>query len=465
MLPTMVHARAVRWLSLFACGAAVVACAASAGNKSGLPAGSSSGGTTGGTTGGSTSNILGGGGAGGGGGGGGGGGTGGSSLDLGGGTDDDAAASGDACQHLSVAFVPRIPLVYVLVDGSGSMFTPNTGSTTDDWVPLENATLAVIQNLQSQVDFGFGDYGSNGSTGMYTPMGYAAAMCGILNNVPIAPNNYAAIKMKYPGDMQPYPKTNTPAQIALGQAANYLVQAAAAQTMAGTGMMAGGKYILLVTDGETDFCDDGNALCPTDAVIAEIESLYTQGITTLVLGLPSSQSNISAQALQGFANAGSGVPVQPIDTPLTIYQQCQGVPGWAALYAQGPSAALTGNNGVSLATYTSPDASVTNATLYSPNAVDVTDLTNQISTALATVKSCSFDLQGSIQVDVANAGEGRVTIDGTSIPYVGDSGANGWMMSSSTELDLVGSACQTWRSTGKDISFDFPCDILSSIPR
>jgi len=463
MLTTMVHGRAVRWLSLFVCGAAVVACAASAGNKSSGP--TTAGSSTGGTTGGSTSNILGGGG----GGGGGSGGTGGSSLDLGGGSGSDAAASGDACQHLSVAFVPRIPLVYVLVDGSGSMFTPNAGSTMDDWVPLENATLAVIENLQSEVDFGFGDYGSNGTTAAYTPMGYAAAMCGILNNVPIAPNNYAAIKMKYPGDMQPYPKTNTPAQIALGQAANYLVQAAAAQTMAGTGMVAGGKYILLVTDGETDFCDDGNALCPTDAVIAEIESLYTQGITTLVLGLPSSESNISAQALQGFANAGSGVPVQPIDTPLTIYQQCQGVPGWAALYAQGPSAALTGNNGVSLATYasvdTGADASVTNATLYSPNAVDVTDLTNQISTALATVKSCSFDLQGSIQVDVANAGEGRVTIDGASIPYVGDSGANGWMMSSSTELDLVGSACQTWRSTGKDISFDFPCDILSSIPR
>jgi hypothetical protein len=37
-------------------------------------------------------------------------------------------------------------------------------------------------------------------------------------------------------------------------------------------------------------------------------------------------------------------------------------------------------------------------------------------------------------------------------------------MSTATELDLVGTACQTWRATGMNIDFNFPCDILI-IPR
>ncbi len=399
---------------------------------------------------------------------------------LGGAGASDAMVGGDACQHLTVQFLPRIPLVFVLVDSSGSMFDKTQGTDggmTDEWTPLRTATLSVIANLESQVDFGFGAYGSNGSTTLYTPADYAAHLCGILPDtyVPIQPNN-SAIATTYAGiaDTQPYSKTNTPAEIALGQAANYLVQAATAQADAGGGTLPGGKYILLVTDGETDFCDDGNALCPADAVTAEIQSLYAQGIQTLVLGLPSDISTISPEALQAFANAGAGVaPVAPPANgaggppalPLTIYQQCDGVLGWANLYAKGPNTADTGNNGTSLATYASADASVMNATLFSPNSLNVTDLTNEITTALATVKSCSFDLQGSIQVDVSDAGEGRVTIDGTNIPYVGDSGTDGWMMSSATELDLVGAACATWRSTGKNISFDFPCDVLSPLPR
>jgi hypothetical protein len=48
-------------------------------------------------------------------------------------------------------------------------------------------------------------------------------------------------------------------------------------------------------------------------------------------------------------------------------------------------------------------------------------------------------------------------IDGVSIPF---DATNGWTMSSATQLDLVGTACNTWRSTGKDIKFKFPCDVI-----
>src|ERR1700730_17029497 len=36
----------------------------------------------------------------------------------------DGNVTGDACQHFDVQFVPKIPLVSVLADRSGSMFQP-----------------------------------------------------------------------------------------------------------------------------------------------------------------------------------------------------------------------------------------------------------------------------------------------------------------------------------------------------
>jgi predicted small secreted protein len=379
--------------------------------------------------------------------GGGGGGSGGPALVF-----TDATTGGDACQHLAVQFLPKIPLVYVLVDRSGSIFQTMSlpdGGTTNEWVPLRTATLAVVQNLQAQVAFGFGAY-----------TGYAAGnMCPILDQVPIALNNYQPIATLYNMLGQPMFKAETPAQMSMEKVAQTLAQAAA-QVDAGAGAQPGGKYILFVTDGETDFCDDGNAVCPADAVIAEIQKLNGQGIQTLILGIGSSLSNISVPVLQGFANAGvglattappssaQGAPLSPTD----VYNQCSGVPGWKALWT---AAALT--TGQALGTYAPPDGSVTNATVFSPSSTNVADLTNKLATALTTVKSCSFDLQGKIKVDVANASKGHVTIDGTPVAF---DPANGWSMSTATQLDLAGSACQTWRTSGKDISFDFPCEII-----
>ena len=294
-------------------------------------------------------------------------------------------------------------------------------------------------------------------------------MCGLLNNVPIEPNNYSAINTLYTslGDMQPYQKTNTPATIALGQAGTYLTQAAAAVADGGT-TMAGGMYILWVTDGETDFCDDGSPLCPADAVTGEVQTLYNQGITTFVLGLPSDLSSISPQVLQGLANAGVGMPAlappsnpgMPPASPLTISQQCSGEGGWEAIVRAENIAA-----GQSIGTY-STATTVANAPLFSPSATDEASLETAIATALKTVKSCSFDLQGQVMVDLTMADLGTVAIDGTVLPYVSsvDAGGNGWTMPTPTELDLVGTACTTWQTTGMSISGSFPCQVIHSIP-
>jgi hypothetical protein len=371
--------------------------------------------------------------------------------------------SGDACQQFDVKFARKIPFVYVLVDRSGSMFQLSAtadGGQSDEWSPLRTATLGVIQSLQGEVAFGFGAYtGINPNT---TP-----GMCPILVTVPIALNNYSAISAVYTPLGQPAFKAETPAQMSLDTVAQTLVQAEAQAADAGTGLQTdagagqpGGKYILFVTDGETDFCDDGNAVCPADAVIAELQKLSMQGIQTLILGVGSSQSNISVPVLQAFANAGAGTatlapPGSAAGAPLAptdIYNQCNSVTGWNQLFT-----AARLQSGQALGTYAPAGTTVTNAALYSPVATDVTDLANKLSAALSGVKSCSFDLQGKIKVDLPNAGQGHVTIDGTPVPF---DPTNGWTMTTATQLDLVGSACQQWRATGTDISFDFPCQII-----
>ncbi len=371
----------------------------------------------------------------------------------------DATASGDACQHLTVDFLPKVPLVYVLVDRSGSIFaqTPaGDGGTTNEWDPLRTATLSVIQSLQGQVAFGFSSYtGINPNT---TP-----GMCPILDPPPtaasIALNDYPPISASYASLTQPAFKAETPAQKSLEAVGQALTQAGA-QASLGAGQ-PGGKYILFVTDGETDFCDDGNAVCPADAVIAEIEKLYSQQIQTLILAISSNLSNISVPVLQGFANAGAGLPVlappgsaqgSPL-APTDIYNQCNNVTGWKQLFT-----AAGMQPGQALGTYAALDASAANATVFSPGGANVSDLTSKLAAALKTVKSCSFDLQGKIKVDLARAGSGRVAIDGTATPY---DGTNGWTMSTPTQLDLVGQSCQQWRDTGKNITFDFPCDVIS----
>jgi hypothetical protein len=376
---------------------------------------------------------------------------------------DGGAGTGDACQQLDVQFARKIPFVYVLVDRSGSMFQLSTtadGGQSDEWSPLRTATLAVIQSLQGEVAFGFGAYtGINPNT--------TANMCPILVTVPIALNNYSAISAVYTPLGQPAFKAETPAQLSLDSVAQSLTQAAAQAADGGAGLVTdagagqpGGKYILFVTDGETDFCDDGNAVCPADAVIAELQKLSGQGITTLVLGVGSNLSAISVPVLQSFANAGAGVPAlappngaqgAPL-MPTDIYNQCSSVAGWNQLFT-----AAGHQSGQALATYAAAGTAINNATLYSPVATDVTDLTSKLAAALSGVKSCSFDLQGKIKVDLPNAGQGRVIIDGTAIPF---DATNGWTMTTATQLDLVGSACDRWRATGMDIQFDFPCGIL-----
>jgi len=219
--------------------------------------------------------------------------------------------------------------------------------------------------------------------------------------------------------------------------------------------------VLFVTDSETDFCDDGSAVCPADAVTYGIQDMYTAGIGTLVIGLPTATSNIAAGVLQGFANAGTGQtvalpPAGGVAAPGDIANQCSGAPAWKSFWT---TAGRTGST--SIATYGSPGGT---APVFTPASTSQQALADQITAAVSGVKSCSFDLGNingqSIKVDLnqlasAHVCLGKTCPDTTELPQ---DGTNGWSMSSTTQLLLNGTACATWRMPNNDdISFDFPC--------
>jgi hypothetical protein len=347
----------------------------------------------------------------------------------------DAGMSDRACQMAQYTFEPKIPNVFVLVDRSGSMFDVNTnvGLPMGAWVPLRTAVLQVIRNLEHDIRFGFGAFA--GTSGM----------CPVFPTVGIAPDNYNAINMAYTGlgDTRPFNNSETPV---------YLVLPTVRTMLNGAG--PGDKYILFVTDGEPDYCDNGNALCPIDDVVATLQSFKAEGIHTFVFGVRSANESITPEVLQAFANAGANAAVAQPYASRNIFNECNGYAPWKTAHT---AAGRTMDQ--SLGTYTTPGGTTT---YYRPNPADQTALANQIATVVAGVKSCLFDLGDvngkSLKVDLMQLDKARVLIMDIDVPQ---SETNGWRMVSQSQLELTGTACTNWRKPeNTKIDFRFPCSTI-----
>jgi hypothetical protein len=357
-----------------------------------------------------------------------------------------SGSDGGGCYQAMEVFNPQTPSVYVLVDRSGSEFQ---NATMGDYFTLRSATLQVIQMLQDKIRFGLGVFHGDHAMGACMPL---------LETVPIALNNYDAIAAKYNSlGMPAASPIDTPCFAVLPMVKDALMKDAMNSN--------GPKDVLFVTDGETDFCDNGEAVCPADAVTWAIQDMYAgnPSIGTLVIGLPASMNlnSISATVLQNFANAGAGLlPVVPQPnmnqtfTQTNIYNDCgNSVPAWKTAWQ-----ALNKPMNTAIATYGTPTM---NATVYKPTAVSQQALADQIAAALKTVKNCMFDLtkvSPPVKVDLMQLDRASVTIQGQPVPR---SDTDGWHMVSPTELELTGSWCTKWEDPMTDtIHFDFPCDII-----
>jgi len=362
------------------------------------------------------------------------------------------------CQQASRSFTPKIPTVFLVVDRSSSMFDPNPPNSnppTNSWGLLRGGVLQVVGDLQAGVRFGFGAFSGQGSTCPDMPMTAPA-----LNNAATIASLYNSL------DRSMY--KDTPTVAALTRASQALWN----------DTTEGDKYILYVTDGEPDYCDDGNALCPPDSVVGRLQQLALgvdekgvahEPIHTLVFGIKSPLSSVLPETLQAFANAGAGLPVSPPQRdpaqaydPNALYDQCNGVVGWAADFALTGKPAMRGQTIGSYIDPADPLQAAGTALVYRPDPTDQAALVQQIGQALASVKSCGFDLAGDgVKVDLMRPDLGalaKININGKAVPF--DS-SNGWHMISETTVQLEGAACADWRAPGQSsIDFDFPCDVI-----
>jgi hypothetical protein len=369
---------------------------------------------------------------------------GGSAPPLGGGV--DGGGNGNVCSTGSVEFVPKVPTVMLMVDRSGTMFV-NQGNP---WGTLRDGVLPVVKDLNDKVRFGF-----MAITG-------EAGTCPLVDEVPPADANYEAVQTKYMSLVAPT-KGESPGMLGLQQAYDTLSK----------DPTPGDKYIVFVTDGEQDYCGDGNALCPTDSVVYWLQKLKALGVTTLVFGLPSSGDQAAyANILQAFANAGAGQAVAPAvgagQTQLDIFNQCfyggdANAAGWKLEYAAAehpvddPATTAVNESQVPLGVYAAAGGT---AKVYKPDPADPLALAEEFRKVLSGVKSCTFDLGGDIKVVQKLLSEAHVYIEGVEVP-LDLTMVSGWYMPTPTQIELVGAACDTWRTPENNkIVWDFPCNIL-----
>lgn len=170
------------------------------------------------------------------------------------------------------------PLVYVLIDRSSSMF-----ELGNPWVELKEALLPELEARAEHAKMGFGSF-----------TGIAGACTGLTEGAPIRLDNFAAIKAAYDSLVEPEGKGETPTALVVQQATQLLLDADG----------EGERILLLVTDGNPDFCDDLYGDCAVDATIASLQDASRRGVRTEVFGFDN--GSVNPNFLNYFATAGQG---------------------------------------------------------------------------------------------------------------------------------------------------------------
>jgi len=335
----------------------------------------------------------------------------------------DEAAERVGCSQLAIGFESRTPTALIVVDRSSSQWDNKPNNT---WEPMKAGILQVVSEVQKDIRVGMVTYtGQNGGVcpDLYPPM----------NAVSFDKNNYARIETDINAVGQPNYKGETPTAATLQQALPVLL----------ADPSPGDKVMLLVTDGDPDFCNDPDRACSMDAVIGAVQDAYSKGVLTTVFGLK--RADLSEQHLRDVANAGSGQPValpQGINSEQDLRNRCRNNPAGTL---PGSYSAVGGN-----------------AQYFQANGTDTVALGDALNAVIYGIRSCVFDLAGAAEINPASASSARITLDDGAPLVFND--PNGWQLRTATQVELLGSACQQLKlPTTGGIAFDFPCDTL--IPR
>jgi hypothetical protein len=319
--------------------------------------------------------------------------------------------SGGSCAgNLDVDFELQIPTVTLLVDRSGSMGPDSQFADAPAWdcAPDDNdwrwnatryalfhPTEGVIKPLESKVRFGMTLY-SGDDGGASHPAGLGSGTCPLLSGITApALNNHADMIAGFPCSSM---LEDTPTGPSLHAAATALAQLD----------VPGPKIIVLATDGEPDDCacpdfntddfpecGDAEADAVKAAVVVEAHAVHQDHeITVHVIQI--AENDVSLwQHVQAVADAGGG----------NAYE-----------------------------------------------AYDVGALKQAFQAVFEGARNCKLDLTGSIAAGAEASGS--VTLGGSSLTL---DDPNGYRINSSSQLELLGTACAALETDAPDLAIAFPC--------
>jgi hypothetical protein len=280
-----------------------------------------------------------------------------------------------------------------LVDQSGSM-DADFGGGLDRWQAAHGAITQIVSETDSIVRYGVTTYQS--ADGGTTP-----DECPIFDTqVDFAMSNFGGINMSYPAN---FPGGNdTPT----GDSIDVLVDIIRADPPPAEGP----TIIVLATDGEPDSCEvpDPN---PTDGARAEAVSAagnaHGVGIDVFVLWVGTLSDNNTRDHLQEVANAGVGLAVNGSEGD---------APFWVG--------------------------------------TDPQDLEDEFRTIISASISCDIQMDKQFDDKDKACAEGDVRLNGTPLSCPED-----WQVKPGADdvIELVGSACDTFKSGASTFRAVFPC--------
>ncbi|HLV67118.1 MAG TPA: vWA domain-containing protein [Polyangiaceae bacterium] len=337
-----------------------------------------------------------------------------------GGSNSGGNAGAATCATSQVEFEKQTPNVMLVVDRSLSMNTPFGAGGQERWNVVRDAlidpTTGIVTQLQAEVRFGltlytgpanfgggfgpglppgggFGGSGGAGGASGTAGSGSGAAMCPNLIEVPVALNNLQAMSAVYlPDDWEGSTPTGQSLDVVWPKLRDL-----------DPVTFPGPKVIVLATDGEPNTCTSVNAMQEgRQRSVEAIRAAFDAGIQTFVISVG---NQVGEDHLHEIANLGQGFPA---NDPMDRY--------------------------------------------YPAN--DPAQLTEAFDIIINGVRSCTFDLNGTVNPSAAD--QGRVTVDGTQLPY---NDPDGWRLNGANQVVVQGAGCQLIQSGAQGIDIWFPCGV------
>ncbi|MBN2340699.1 MAG: VWA domain-containing protein [Deltaproteobacteria bacterium] len=306
----------------------------------------------------------------------------------------------DTCANLDL-FLERQPTTIMLVIDHSASMDLQMGDNDTRWSVMVSVLMGTTASPESGLVWSLESQVNFGMV-LFTAKRNQPETCPMLQTVSPALNNGGTIASIFKADDETY-KGASPVPEGIRAATQLLTE------MGGLGK----KVILLATDGAPQTCD---TLAVVDdpfgreESISAVQDAYSSGISTFVVGLG---DETTFDHLQQVANAGVGLTPDGSED---------------AMFHQG----LTENS--------------------------LVDAITQIITTES--RSCVYELDGK-GITEGEESQGTVSIDGEALEL--NNSDYGWRLKSTSEIELLGGACDMIQVGGHHIEADFPCEVIVNI--